>query len=109
MRLSPHDPHIFNMQSAVASAHFFAGRYAKAPSWAQTVMRGHTHLLLAACVAAASAAFLGEKAEAQKAMMQLRQCDPNLRLSNLKKLLPIRRADDFPRWSGGLRRAGLPE
>ena len=27
MRLSPHDPHTFNMQSVVAAGHFFAGRY----------------------------------------------------------------------------------
>jgi Flp pilus assembly protein TadD len=32
MRLSPSDPHVFNMRAAAASAHFFAGRYAEASS-----------------------------------------------------------------------------
>ena len=39
MRLSPHDPHVFNMQSAMAYAHFFAGRYAEASSWAEMALR----------------------------------------------------------------------
>ena len=34
---------------------------------------------------------------------------PELRISNLKDLLPIRRAEDFDRWAEGLRKAGLPE
>src|SRR5207253_11438900 len=32
MRLSPHDPHVFNMQAATACGHFFAGRDVEAAS-----------------------------------------------------------------------------
>jgi tetratricopeptide (TPR) repeat protein len=108
MRLSPQDPHIFNMQAAVAAANFFAGHFAEALSWAEMSMRVHAHLLLAACVAAASAALLGQKAEAEKAMQRVHQCDPSLRQSNLHELLPIRNHDDFVIWADGLRQAGLP-
>ena len=109
IRLSPHDPHLFNIQSAIASAHFFAGRYEEALSWAQISMRAQTHHLISCCVAAASAALVGEMDEAEKAMRRLRQCDPDLRLSNLKRLVTPRRAEDFAIWSEGLRKAGLPE
>ena len=109
MRLSPRDPHIFNMQSAVASAHYLAGHHGEALSWAQKAMRAQTHLIIAACVAAASAALLGEESVALAAMDKLRQLDPDLRISNLKRQFPIRRPEDFAAWADGLRRAGLPE
>jgi tetratricopeptide (TPR) repeat protein len=109
MRLSPHDPQIFNMHAATASAHFFAGRYPEALSWAETAAREQPNFLLSTCVAAASAALTGRIAEAQKAMARLRQLDPALRISNLKDLSPVRRAEDFARWEDGLRRVGLPE
>ena len=60
-------------------------------------------------VAAASAALAGNHAAAENAMARLRQLMPELRLSNLKDLFPIRRPDDFDRWVDGMRKAGLPE
>jgi TolB-like protein/Tfp pilus assembly protein PilF len=109
MRLSPHDPHTFNMQSAVAAGHFFAGRYAEALSWAKTAMRAHMNAPLQSCVAAASAALIGDTAEAEKAIAHVRQLDPELCLSNLENLMPLRRPEGFAKWADGLRKAGLPE
>jgi TolB-like protein len=109
MRLSPNEPNVFGMQSAIALAHFFAGRPAEALSWAQKAMRAHSHRLLAACIAAASAALIGDEDEAQEAVSRLRQIDPNLRASALKAYWPIRRPTDLSTWEEGLRRAGLPE
>ena len=109
MRLSPHDPHTFNMQSAVAAAHFFAGRYTEALSWAKVAMRTHTNAPLQSCVAAASAGFIGNSAVAETAIAQIHQIVPGLRLSNIKDLMPLRRPEDFARWADGLRKAGLPE
>jgi hypothetical protein len=42
-------------------------------------------------------------------MQRLSQLDPGLRVSNLKDWVPIRRPEDFAKWSDGLRKAGLPE
>jgi TolB-like protein len=109
MRLSPHDSHIYNMHGAVAWAHFLAGRYAEALSWAETAVREKPNLMFATCVAAASGALGGRLAEAQKAMAHLRQLDPTLRMSNLRDFFPTRRAEDFARWEEGMRTAGLPE
>ena len=46
---------------------------------------------------------------AQKAMLVLRQLDPTLRLSNLRNLQPIQRAEAYAKWEEGMRLAGLPE
>jgi TolB-like protein/Tfp pilus assembly protein PilF len=110
MRLSPHDPYIFNMHAATASAHFYAGRYAEASSWAEAAARGQPNHLMAACVAAASGALAGRLAEAQKALAHLRQLDPALRISNLEAVMsPFRRPEVRARYVDGLRKAGLPE
>jgi adenylate cyclase len=109
LRLSPHDSQIFSMQAATAYAHFFAGHYDEALSWAETAVREQPNFLLSTCMAAASGALAGRPAESQKAMVRLRQLDPALRISNLKDLFPIRRSEDFTKWEEALRRAGLPE
>jgi tetratricopeptide (TPR) repeat protein len=110
MRLSPHDPLTFIMQSAVAAAHFLAGRYAKALSWAELSMREQPNYILSMAVAAAASAISGDDAAATKAMARLRQTDPELRISNLtERLSAIRPLDDFNRWVGALQKAGLPE
>jgi adenylate cyclase len=109
MRLSPQDPHIFSMQTAIACAHFFAGRHAEAWSWAETAVREQPNYGFPTCVAAASAALSGRPAEAEKAMARLRLLMPELRIFNLEDLFPIRRSEDFTRFADGLRKAGLPE
>ena len=103
------DPQIVNAQAAMASAHFFAGRYAEAASWAEMAVREQPNHFIAACMAAASGALGGRLAEAQKAMGRLRELDPALRISNLEHLFPIRHPEDFAKWEEGMRRAGLPE
>ena len=109
MRLSPQDPQIFNMHMGTAAGHFFAGRYAEAFSWAETSVREQPNYILPTSMAAASGALAGRLAEAEKAMARLRQLEPTLRLSNCTDLIPLRRPEDFARWTDGLRRAGLPE
>ena len=109
MRLSPQDPQMFGMQVATAFGHFIAGRDDEALEWAEMARRQQSNFFMATCVAAASAAMAGRESEAQKAMARLRGLNPQLRLSNLKDLLPFRRTQDFKRWAEGLGKAGLPE
>jgi TolB-like protein len=109
MRLSPQDPQTFGMQIAAAHGHFFAGRYAEAVACAESAVREHPNFFIGLCVAAAGGALAGRQAEAEKAMARLRELNSGLRLSNLKSLLPIRRAEDFAHWEEGMRKAGLPE
>jgi tetratricopeptide (TPR) repeat protein len=109
MRLSPQDPQIFNMQDGTAAAHFFSGRYADAYLWADMASRKQPYYVFSLSFAAASAALAGNVEGSEKAMARLRQLIPELRLSNLKDLFPLRRPEDMQRFAQGLRKAGLPE
>jgi TolB-like protein len=109
MRLSPFDPLIFRAQGGMAHAHFFAGRYDQASSWAEKAFRERPGYQPAVRIAAASNALAGRLEEAHKAMARLRQLDPELRVSNLHHLMPLRRSEDVFKWKEALRMAGLPE
>jgi tetratricopeptide (TPR) repeat protein len=109
LRLNPADPHSYSMYSALAQAHFFAGRYADALSWVEMAVREKPDFLLPNYIAAASNALAGQLADARRAMGRARQLDPSLRTSNLQILFPLRRQEDLARLAEGLRLAGLPE
>jgi tetratricopeptide (TPR) repeat protein len=109
MRLSPQDPHILSMRTAMSCAYLFCNRYAEAWQWAEMVVRRLPNYGFPLCVATASAALAGKSSEATAMMNHLRQLMPWLRVSNLLELFPIRRPDDFNTFAQGLRQAGLPE
>ena len=109
MRLSPLDMQTARLQSATAFAHFLAGRYDDASSWAQRALQVRPSYPSAIRLAAASSALAGRPEEARQAIERLRQVDPALRVSNLKDRLPLRRPDDLTRYQEGLHMAGLPE
>jgi len=109
LRLSPNDSQIFNTHTGMANAHFFAGRYEEASSWAEMALREKPDYTLAAYVAAASYALAGRLAEAEKAMALVRSQNPTFRVADLRNLYPFRRPEDFAKMAEGLRLAGLPE
>ena len=109
MRLSPRDHYIFDMQTGTACAHFLAGRFSEAVSWAQAATREQPNSCPATRTLAATSAMAGRQEQAQTAMSHLRKLDPGLRISNLRDLFPVQRPEDFAKWEEGLRLAGLPE
>ena len=109
MRLSLRDPLIFRMHSGMAYAHFFAGHYEEASTWAERAVRARPTWLTTVRIAAVRHALAGRLDDARKFMERMREMDPALRISNLKDLLPLRRAEDFAKWGDALRLAGLPE
>jgi TolB-like protein/class 3 adenylate cyclase len=109
MRLSPQDPQIFGMQTAMAFAHLVAGRYEEALSWAEKAIGLQSNFFVALCVAAAAGALAGRIGEAERALTRLRQLKPALRVSNARSILPFRRAEHVEKLTQGLRMAGLPE
>jgi TolB-like protein/tetratricopeptide (TPR) repeat protein len=109
MRLSPFDPLIGQAQSTTALAHFFAGRYDEAASWAEKALREQPDFLPALRVLAASSALMGRLEQAHKAMIRSRQLDPARRASNIGDQIPLRRPEDLARYVEGLRKAGMPE
>jgi TolB-like protein/class 3 adenylate cyclase len=109
IRLSPLDPLIHSAQAALAAAHFFAGHFDQAATWAEKSCREKRNFVHAIRFAAASHAAAGRMESAASAMSKLREIEPGLRLSNLHKSFPLRRPEDVELWQSALRRAGLPE
>ena len=109
MRLSPLDPLIFLAKYGTGSAHFFAGRYDEASSWAQKSLQESPNYHGALRIFAASNALAGRLEDAQKAMTRLREIDPDFRISDLRNVTHIRRPEHFARYAEGLRKAGLPD
>jgi TolB-like protein/Tfp pilus assembly protein PilF len=109
MRLSPLDPLMPIMQLAIAFAHFIAGRYDEASSWARKTLQEQPNRVNSIRLLAASSALAGRLEQAQEAMARLRQLDPALRVSNLKDDLSLRRPEHLANLAEGLRKAGLPE
>jgi TolB-like protein len=109
MRLSPSDPQLNRTQTAIATAHFIAGRCDEASSWSQMALREQPTYAPALRVSAASHALAGRSNEAKKAVERLRQVDPAFTCSSLCQRMPFQRAEDIARFSDGFRKAGLPE
>jgi TolB-like protein len=107
MRLSPNDPHLFNMQAVVAYGHLYAGRFNEAVSWAELAVRESHPAAWRAL--AAGYALSGRHDQARKAMAQMRDFNPALRLCDLTNSIPLRRPQDLAVLVDGLRQAGLPE
>jgi tetratricopeptide (TPR) repeat protein len=109
MRLSPLDPLIHAMESAHALAHFLAGRYDEAISWAERAFRKEPNYHGTIRILAASYALAGKLDQARDTMAYMRERNPTLRLGELMNIVPLRRPDDRSRYFEGLRIAGLPE
>jgi len=108
MRLSPLDPHMFSMQLGTAFAHFFAGRYDEASSWAQRSLREQADHFPALRILAASSALAGRLEDAHAAIVRHLQLDPAFRISDLEDRSPFR-GQELAKLANGLRKAGLPE
>jgi adenylate cyclase len=110
MRLSPLDPLTHSICTGMGLAYGFAGRYVEAISWATKALHEKPNWASALRVAAIAYVPSDRMFEARAAMACLREVDPALRLSNLDRVAPpLRRAEDRVRFTGSLRKAGLPE
>jgi Flp pilus assembly protein TadD len=99
---------MFSMLQVTALAHFVAGHYVEALTWAERAFRHQSNSLATIRLMAASNAMSGRLAEAQRAIARCQALDPDLRLSNLKDRVGPYRPEDFERYVMGLRLAGLP-
>ena len=97
------------MQAGTAMAHLLAGRYDAAVTWAERARRDLPFFLIAVGTIAASHALAGRSDEAKRAMREMRELDPTLRISNIPDWLAVLRPDDLAIFAEGLRKAGLPE
>jgi hypothetical protein len=111
MRLSPIDPFTYFMQEGMAHAHFFAGWYDEAVSWAKMALRELPDAHAALRIAAASCALAERDEEAKNLTVRLLEIDTAFRISNfLQNVLgPYRHPEHPEKYANALRKAGLSE
>ena len=107
--LSPNDPHLSSMRRAIAFAHFVARRYAEAIDSADMHASAPQNAFIAFATVAACSAYLGQMDRAHETMTKIREMEPHLRCSNLRRRFPMTRDEDSQHFVNGLRLAGLPE
>jgi len=109
LRLNPLDPDAYLPETIMALAHLLLGRYDEALKLTAKSLGRHPTWTPALRASAVANALSGNIDEARKSMVQLRQVDPSLRISNLNEQIGYYRPKDIVRMAEGLRLAGLPE
>jgi adenylate cyclase len=109
VRLSPRDTFSDDFQLYYAFAHFQAGRYVEAVSYAKRAIQLRPEHPGSHIMATASYGLAGEEKNAVEALAQLRALVPTVSIANVEKTFPYVLAEDRTRVALGLRRAGLPE
>jgi TolB-like protein len=108
MLLNPLDTRVFLTQSAMAFAHFVAGRDEESSHWAAMALRLKPHWLPALRMAVASNAMQGRRKQASEALAAYIRIDPEVSIKKICGCYPFRRASDRERLIVALRKAGLP-
>ena len=109
IRLSPLDPFLVGMQSAIAFAHFCAGRYELSAVWGEKAVKEQPTFAPALRPLAASSASLGRLKEAREALLRLREIKATICISEMRHYLPFREPKHFAKYAEALRKAGFPE
>ena len=107
MRLNPLDPRVFLTQSAMAFAHFIAGRDQEASDWAARAAMVKPNWMPALRVTIAANAMLGRIAAARNALKAYERIDPDVNIRKICGHYPFQRAKDKQRLIEALRRAGV--
>jgi adenylate cyclase len=109
IRLSPLDPRLFLIQTGMAYAHFFAGRYEDGLSWATSAIQHQSNFPGAQRLVMVNLAMAGRIAEARLACDVVLKTDPALCISGIKSRTPFRRLEDVAKLGQAYRIAGVPE
>jgi TolB-like protein len=109
IRLNPLDPRVFLTQSAMAFAHFIAGRDDEAAGWAATALRVKPNWFPALRVALVSNAMRDRADETERLLRLYFRLDPELSIAKIREFYPLRREADRLRLILALRTAGVPD
>ena len=105
MRLSPLDPLLVGMQTAIAFAHFCAGRHDQSAAWAERAVKEQPTFAPAIRVLAASSASLDRMDEAAKGLARLKEIN-SVRVS---RGISVSGAEILAKYAEALRKAGFPD
>jgi tetratricopeptide (TPR) repeat protein len=109
IELSPQDPTIFQMQAAMAGAHFTVGDDLQALSWADRALYDRPDHFPALYWAMVSAAHLGLQTKADEFRDRVLQLFPGMGLTDLVGVIPYQRPEHAARLSEAVRKAGFSE
>jgi TolB-like protein/class 3 adenylate cyclase len=109
LRLSPLDPRVFLPFTAMAFAHFFAGRYEDGISWATRAVQTQSNFPGAQRALMACLAMAGRVTEAQRVCAEILKIDSAYRISHIPKMTPYRLPEYVEKLGQAFRLAGLPE
>jgi TolB-like protein/tetratricopeptide (TPR) repeat protein len=105
--LSPRDPHIFFVEHALMTAHFFAHQLEEAEMLAEVVLERNPRHASALNVRLAILGQMGRQEEASHSLALLRTIDPEISVEKIVARPPLR-PDDRAFYIDGLLRAGVP-
>jgi hypothetical protein len=106
--LSPRDPHIFFVEHALMTAHFFSRQLEEADVQAEVVLERNPGHASALNVRIAILGHMGRHQEASRCLEMLRQIDPHITIEKIVARPPLR-PEDMAYYIDGLRRAGVPD
>jgi adenylate cyclase len=109
LRVNPLDPRRYTTETAMAYAHFFAGRNDEASTLATNVVRQQPNYLAAQLVMMACHAVAGRIDEARQACAAVLRIDPTQRISLSNARAPFRRPQDVDKLAQAFRIAGMLE
>jgi tetratricopeptide (TPR) repeat protein len=108
LQLMPFEPIRHLIFIGIAAAHFEAGRYERAASWARDGVEACPGSFWASRIVAAAATHAGARAEARRVVREIRRRDPDLTVSEAREAWPFPR-HFMDRLGDGLATAGLPK
>jgi TolB-like protein/class 3 adenylate cyclase len=109
LRVNPLDPLRHTISTAMAYAHFFAGRNDEASALATVVVRQQPNFVPGQRIMMACHAVAGRIDEARQACAAALRIDPTQRISVSNARAPFRRPQDVDKLEQGFRIAGMPE
>jgi adenylate cyclase len=109
LRVNPLDPRRYTTSTAMAYAHFFAGRNDEASVLATDVVRQQPNYLAGRRIMTACHAMAGRIDEARQACAVAMRIDPTQRISVSNARAPFRRPQDIDKLAQAFRIAGMPE
>ena len=107
IRMSPHDPQNAIFKTALAAAHYLAGRYAEAVSFARKALQQRVGFAGAHRIYCASLAQADQIDEARAALARLKQLQPEISIAWIEKHLLYTTPGPMAQFLEGMRKAGL--
>lgn len=107
-RLAPADPYRFWHEGILAQAHYIAGHYDQAVSWARSAVAHNPSIRFTLRTLAASLVAADRMSEATEAAERLMLIQPDFRLTAYAPRCPFSQPI-LGQWMGHLRAAGLPD